>query len=107
MSIADIFNDPQFQARDTIATVEHPVLGQLKMQNVIPRLLSTPGSIRSCGPDLGAHNRDILGNELGYSESELVRLGDAGVIAPLDVDPQTALPSDGGVATTDSDAVRR
>jgi crotonobetainyl-CoA:carnitine CoA-transferase CaiB-like acyl-CoA transferase len=107
MSIADIFNDPQFEARDTITTVEHPVLGQLKMQNVIPRLLSTPGSIRSCGPDLGAHNREILGNELGYSESELARLGDAGVIAPLDVDHQTALPSDGGVTTTESDAARR
>ena len=74
LSIADIFEDPQFLARETITTVEHPVLGPLKMQNVIPRLLATPGRIRSCGPDLGAHNHEILHDELGYDEEEIAAL---------------------------------
>ena len=83
LSIADIFEDPQFIARDTITTVEHPVLGSLKMQNVITRLGATPGRIRSCGPDLGAHNQEVLGGELGFDQGELDELADSGVIAPV------------------------
>ncbi len=83
LSIADIFEDPQFIARDTITTVEHPVLGPLKMQNVIARLGATPGQIRSCGPDLGAHNQEVLGGELGFDQGELDELADSGVIAPV------------------------
>jgi crotonobetainyl-CoA:carnitine CoA-transferase CaiB-like acyl-CoA transferase len=81
LSIADIVNDPQFIARDTITTVDHPVLGDLKMQNVIPRLDTTPGRIRHPGEDLGAHNRSVLHDELGYSDQELAELAEAGVIA--------------------------
>ena len=81
LSIADIVNEPQFVARETITTVEHPRLGPLKMQNVIPRLDKTPGSIRSVGPPLGAHNREVLQGQLGYSDAELERLREAGVIA--------------------------
>jgi crotonobetainyl-CoA:carnitine CoA-transferase CaiB-like acyl-CoA transferase len=90
LSIADIFEDPQFAARETITTVEHPVLGPLKMQNVIPRLTATPGRIRSCGPDLGSSNREILGGELGYSDDELARLAERGVIAEENPMPEGA-----------------
>ena len=83
LSIADIFEDPQFIARDTITTVEHPVLGPLKMQNVITRLGTTPGQIRSCGPDLGAHNQEVLGGELGFDQASSTELADSGVIAPV------------------------
>lgn len=83
LSIADLMNDPQFLARETITDVPHPVLGSLKMQNVIPRLGTTPGRIRAPGPDLGASNREILQGELGYSDHELAELAGAGVIAEL------------------------
>ena len=43
----------------------------------------TPGQIRWVGPDLGSSNCEILGEELGYSDEELERLAERGVIAPI------------------------
>jgi formyl-CoA transferase len=79
-SIADIVDDPHYQARETLTRVDHPVLGDALMQNVIPRLLRTPGRIDHVGPDLGAHNRDIYLGELGITESDLASLQAAGVV---------------------------
>jgi formyl-CoA transferase len=79
-SIADIFDDPQFQARETITTVEHPKLGPLKMQNVIPRLARTPGRIDHPGPELGEHNDEIYRGELGLGDVELDELRGLGVV---------------------------
>jgi crotonobetainyl-CoA:carnitine CoA-transferase CaiB-like acyl-CoA transferase len=81
-SIDDIVDDPQFVARETITTVDHPRLGPLRMQNVVPRLSETPGAVRHCGPELGEHNEEILGGELGLSAAKLAALADAGVTAP-------------------------
>jgi formyl-CoA transferase len=79
-SIADIFDDPQFQARETITTVEHPALGPLRMQNVIPRLTRTPGRIDHPGPELGEHNDEIYRGELGLGDAELDELRRLGVV---------------------------
>lgn len=83
LSIAEIAKDPQFIARETITTVKHPVLGELQMQNVIPLLQRTPGRIRHCGVELGAHNWEVLHDGLGYSEQQLLELAEAGVIADM------------------------
>ena len=79
-SIADIFADPQFAARETITTVDHPILGPIRMQNVIPTLAETPGRIDHPGPELGEHNRQVYVDELGLSEDELVELREQGTI---------------------------
>ena len=79
--IADIMKDPQFIERQTIISVEHPTLGPLVMPNVIPTLSDTPGSIRSCGPDLGEHNLEILVDQLGYSRQELIELEKEGIVS--------------------------
>jgi crotonobetainyl-CoA:carnitine CoA-transferase CaiB-like acyl-CoA transferase len=79
-SIADILEDPQYAARETITTVEHPTLGPLKMQNVIPRLDETPGRIDHPGPELGAHNREVYVGELGLSDEELAELAEQGIV---------------------------
>jgi crotonobetainyl-CoA:carnitine CoA-transferase CaiB-like acyl-CoA transferase len=79
-SIEDIVKDPQYLARETITTVQHPVLGPIKMQNVIPRMTETPGRIKHPGAELGAHNREVYLGELGMGESELARLQAQGVI---------------------------
>src|SRR5260370_33219349 len=45
-SIADIFLDPQYRARETITTVDDPRLGPTKIQAGVPRPSKTPGQIR-------------------------------------------------------------
>ena len=79
-SIAEIFDDPQYKERGTIATVEHPVLGPLKMPNVIPRMGATPGRIKHAGAELGEHNQEIFCEEFGVSEEELAELRERGVV---------------------------
>lgn len=74
--IAQIYADPQFQARENIVAVPDEELGgPLKMQNVVGKLSATPGKIRRAGPKLGEHNRDVLINELGFTEAEVAAAG--------------------------------
>jgi formyl-CoA transferase len=80
-SIADIFVDPHFQAREAITTVQDPDLGPVKMQNVIPKLSRTPGKIRWPGPTrMGQHNEEIYGGKLGIARERLAELKEKGVI---------------------------
>ena len=87
LAIDEIVRDPQFVARDTITEVDHPKLGPLQMQNVIPRLVTTPGRIAFPGVELGAHTREVLHGELGYDDADLRSLADAGIIADRFLDP--------------------
>jgi crotonobetainyl-CoA:carnitine CoA-transferase CaiB-like acyl-CoA transferase len=79
LSIAEIFTDPHYRARGTIATVDDPNLGALAMQNLIGRLLATPGEIRHSGRQIGADNEAVFG-ELGVEAAELERLRAEGVV---------------------------
>ncbi|MDX2159106.1 MAG: CoA transferase [Hyphomicrobiaceae bacterium] len=58
---AQILEDPQYRARESVTTVEDPDLGPLKMQNVFPRMSRTPGRIRFAGARVGAHQAEVLG----------------------------------------------
>lgn len=71
-SVAETFDDPQFIARENVASIPDEELGgPLRMQNVVGKLSATPGKIRSTGPRLGEHNREVLIDQLGFSEDEL------------------------------------
>jgi formyl-CoA transferase len=74
--IAEIFADPQFIARENIATVNDDELGgPVRMQNVVGKFSETPGEITSAGPRLGQHNREILIGRLGFTEAEVKAAG--------------------------------
>jgi formyl-CoA transferase len=77
---ADMLEDPQFQARESIVEVPDQTFGTLKMQNVVPKLSATPGSVRWTGPELGQHNEAVYGELLGLSAERRAELADAGVI---------------------------
>lgn len=69
-TIADIYADPHFAARDMLRRVPHPVLGHTTQAGVVPRLSATPGAIRRSGPDLGADGAQVLCQELGLTPDE-------------------------------------
>jgi len=70
----DMLSDPQYVARESIIQVQHPELGMFPMQNIFPRLSETPGEVRWAGPDLGAHNDEVLRGLLGYDDAKLADL---------------------------------
>ena len=78
-SVADMVDDPQYNARGLFETVE--VAGEsLKIPALTPKLGHTPGATLWPGPDLGAHNREIYIDTLGLDEAELRSLESDGVV---------------------------
>ncbi len=80
LSIAEIFEDPQYAARGNIARISHPVLGELALPAVVPRLTETPGRIASLGPTLGQDTETILTGLLGRTAVEVGALRAKGVV---------------------------
>ncbi len=79
-SIADIFDDPHFKAREDLVTVDDPQLGETVVPVVYPRLSHASGRVYSPAPMPGQHNREIYQDLLGLSDADLDRLRAAGTI---------------------------
>ncbi len=79
-SVADMFADPQYAARENLISVEDPVDGEIVMSSVVPRLSLTPGRVESTGPEMGADNDEVYRDLLGYSEEDLEQMKAEGVI---------------------------
>ncbi|GIL40525.1 CaiB/BaiF CoA transferase family protein [Roseiterribacter gracilis] len=77
---SDMMDDPHFKAREAIVRVAHKTFGDVAMQNVVPKLSETPGSVRSTGPELGEHNDEIYRGLLGFDDARLNDLKSRGVI---------------------------
>jgi crotonobetainyl-CoA:carnitine CoA-transferase CaiB-like acyl-CoA transferase len=75
-----IFEDPHIQALGTIVEVDDDDLGLLRMQNVIFRLLETPGRVRFPGRRLGQDNELVYIERLGLTSDRLVELAGRGVV---------------------------
>jgi crotonobetainyl-CoA:carnitine CoA-transferase CaiB-like acyl-CoA transferase len=70
-SIADIFADPHYQAREDLVTIDDPDVGEITVPGVIPKLSETPGRIEHLGPPLGNMTDEVLGELLGMTAAEL------------------------------------
>jgi crotonobetainyl-CoA:carnitine CoA-transferase CaiB-like acyl-CoA transferase len=81
--------DPHLTARGVTTTVQHPVLGPVRMLSSPLRLSKTPPRIQRAAPLLGQHTAQVLGS-LGYPDEEVSALQAAGAV----YDP--ALPSPTG-----------
>jgi succinyl-CoA---D-citramalate CoA-transferase len=76
----DMMSDPHYAARENIVEVEDPEIGEIPMQNVVPKLSETPGKVERTGPKLGEHNEEVYGGLLKLSQSETSELGSRGII---------------------------
>ena len=80
-TIADIFEDPQFQARDMLLEHVDPDFGPYIGPGIVPKLTETPGAVRwSATWEEGSHNREVYGDLLGLSDDELEALEREGVV---------------------------
>jgi len=59
--------------RELITDYPDDQMGELPMHHVVPRLLGTPGSIRTPAPRLGQHSRSILA-EVGIDDAAYAKL---------------------------------
>lgn len=77
--VQQVMQDPQYRALESIVQVPDEDLGAVKMQNVLFRMMGTPGKIRWTGRKLGQDNEVVYG-KLGISADRLSELRTQGVV---------------------------
>ena len=78
-SAVDMFADPQFIAREMIASAKLPDGREFRMPGIVPKLSETPGATEWVGPTLGAHTDEVLAG-LGYDAASIARLRAEGAV---------------------------
>jgi formyl-CoA transferase len=80
-TIADIFEDEHYRARDMLVTHHDPEFGEYVGPGIVPKFSETPGEVRwSATWEEGSHNRDVYGGLLGLSDDECAELKEQGVL---------------------------
>ncbi len=80
-TLAEVFADPQVQARNTVVTMPHPASPEgVKVVANPVRLSETPADYRMAAPTLGQHTDEILSQRLGITAERLAELRSKGVI---------------------------
>ena len=70
----ELFADPQLDAREMIAMVEHATIGPLKALGVPVKLSDTPGAVHTAPPTLGQHTDAVLRHDLGFTADAIAAL---------------------------------
>jgi len=77
--LADVFADPQVQARGMVVEVAHPLAGAVPLVGSPMKLSVTPVEPPRAPPLLGQHTDGVL-REAGFSDSEIAALRASGAI---------------------------
>jgi len=81
----EVVDNPHFQARGFLETVQHPVAGSVRLPRANFRLSKTPARVRAPAPLFGQHTDFVLRELLGKSAEEVARLKEARVVGrPLE-----------------------
>ena len=76
----DIAADPHYRARDMILRQQTRDGYALEVPGIVPKLLGTPGTVRSSAPKLGDDTDAVLA-EIGFSSQDIAQLRDKKVVA--------------------------
>jgi formyl-CoA transferase len=80
-TIADIFADEHFRARNMLLEHEDPEFGAYIGPGIVPKFSETPGAVRwSATWEHGSHNQEVFGGLLGLSDEALAELREEGVL---------------------------
>jgi formyl-CoA transferase len=79
-TLAQVFADPQVQARAMAVETEHPTIGRLRMTGSPLKLASIAERPLAPPPLLGQHTHEVLGELLGLGTQEIEALKQDGVI---------------------------
>ena len=79
-SIDQIFEDPQFKARDAIVSIPDEDFGAVRVQGVVPKFTRNPSSAKWSAKNLGADNHALYEKLLGLSSEEVDDMCDKGII---------------------------
>ncbi len=78
--VAQVLEDPQYQALASIVSVEDEDLGPIRMQNQLFRMAATPGHVKFPGRRLGQDNEAVYTGLLGLTREDLAGLRQEGVV---------------------------
>lgn len=76
----DIVEDPHYRARDMILSQVTRDGHELEVPGVVPKLLGTPGTVRSSAPGLGDDTNAVL-RGIGLTDQDIEALRSKGVVA--------------------------
>ena len=79
-NVEDIFADPQFAARENLLKVIEPIVGEITVPGLIPKLSGTPGALKSLGPAFKSANEKVYSGLLGLTPGDMAALEEKGVI---------------------------
>jgi len=80
----EVFLHPQIVDNQMLVEIDHPIAGSVKMLGIPFSLTKNPGAIQRPSPVLGQHTREVL-LELGYDDTEIMRMQDDGSIKIYEV----------------------
>lgn len=80
LSVAEAAQHPHLRQRGTVRTIRDPILGEFDAPGFAFRFSDFPQPLPLQAPTLGEHNKEILTQWLGYSESEVRALESKGIL---------------------------
>ena len=79
LGLGAALDQPQVAHRGSLATVEAPGLGSLRLFNLTAHFEKTPGKVETPPPRLGDHTEEVLGG-IGYTPERIAELREKGIV---------------------------